>query len=203
MRIRPNRRILGALPVLLAAVFFGLTFTMFPGTGSEEPLSTAVIRRRSQALRGLSRRRTCRIQCRNRCVRSNRSASESLNITFRSSSMRTARSCTANRASLGQTRAINRCRSYIFICTRMLSAVRHSTFNLESGGKLREDKMTADSIGHMDILSIRHDSGADLLHTMRYLQPDDGNEADQTLMNIKLPEAVDPGNPSQSTWILR
>lgn len=67
-----------------------------------------------------------------------------------------------------------------------------TTFNRESGGKLREDKMTDDSFGGMDILSIRHNDGEDLLHTMRYVQPDDGNEADHTLMRVKLPEPIAP-----------
>jgi len=68
-----------------------------------------------------------------------------------------------------------------------------TTFNRESGGKLRDDERTPDSIGYMEILSITRSDGADLLDTMRYVQPDDDNPADQTLMVIKLPEPVEPG----------
>jgi len=68
-----------------------------------------------------------------------------------------------------------------------------STFNRESGGQLRGDQMTEDSIGSMSITSLHHTDGEDLLHTMRFVQPDDGNVADQTLMKIKLSEPVTPG----------
>jgi len=70
---------------------------------------------------------------------------------------------------------------------------KDSTFNRESGGKLRGDWMKEDSLGSMTITSIRRDDGEDLLYTMRFVQPDDGNSADQTLMKIRLPEPVAPG----------
>ncbi|MDF2723547.1 MAG: EnpEP protein, partial [Paenibacillus sp.] len=70
---------------------------------------------------------------------------------------------------------------------------KKSTFMRESGGKLRDDKMTADSFGHMAIESIQTENGTDLTGTMVYVQPDDGNKNDQTLMKIHLPEPVEPG----------
>lgn len=70
---------------------------------------------------------------------------------------------------------------------------KESTFNRESGGKLREDRMSSDSIGSMTITSLRREDGEDLSHTMRFVQPDDGNEADQTLLKIHLAEPVAPG----------
>lgn len=69
----------------------------------------------------------------------------------------------------------------------------NTTFNRESGGKLRGQPMTEDSYGYMEILKVQHSDGQDLSHTMQYIQPDDGNPEDQTLMRIKLPASVAPG----------
>ncbi|PYI52674.1 M1 family metallopeptidase [Paenibacillus flagellatus] len=70
---------------------------------------------------------------------------------------------------------------------------KKSTFNRESGGKLRDDEMKGDGFGHMAIQSIQSQEGADLSASMQYVQPDDGNKQDQTLMKIRLPQPVDPG----------
>ncbi|MEF3303258.1 M1 family aminopeptidase [Paenibacillus sp. GYB003] len=70
---------------------------------------------------------------------------------------------------------------------------KKSTFNRESGGKLRQDEMKEGSFGHMSIESIATESGIDLAHSMQYVQPDDGNKQDQTLMKIRLPQPVPPG----------
>lgn len=193
MRIRPNRRILGTLPVLLAAVFFGLTFTMFPGTGSEEPLSTAVSTPPQPSAPGPKPPANMPNPV-PEPVRTIQPLSEriveyhiAVKLDADSKELHGSQSVTWTNPGNQSVQEL-----YFHLYPNAFRST-HSTFNLESGGKLREDKMTADSVGHMDIVSISHDSGADLLHTMRYLQPDDGNEADQTLMTIKLPEAVDPG----------
>lgn len=70
---------------------------------------------------------------------------------------------------------------------------KKSTFIKESGGKLRRDEMKPGSFGHMNIESVATESGTDLTHTMQYVQPDDGNKQDQTLVRIRLPQPVAPG----------
>lgn len=69
-----------------------------------------------------------------------------------------------------------------------------STFNKESGGKLRSDKKTADSYGSMKVTSIKASDGMDLTQRIAYEQPDDGNKADRTLMKLRLPKAVAPND---------
>ena len=68
-----------------------------------------------------------------------------------------------------------------------------STFMKESGGQLRGDEMAKDGWGWIDITSIRTASGADLKPTLAFIQPDDGNKDDQTVVRATLPEAVPPG----------
>ena len=63
----------------------------------------------------------------------------------------------------------------------------------ESGGQLRGDEMAKDGWGWIDITSIRTASGADLKPTLAFIQPDDGNKDDQTVIRATLPEAVPPG----------
>lgn len=70
---------------------------------------------------------------------------------------------------------------------------KKSTFLRESGGKLRSDEMKADSFGSMTIESITTEDGNDLSPSMQFVQPDDGNKQDQTLMRIRLPQPVQPG----------
>jgi len=67
-----------------------------------------------------------------------------------------------------------------------------STFNRESGGKLRDDERTANSYGHMTITSLKTTDGMDLMQRMTFEQPDDGNKADRTLMKLRLPKPVGP-----------
>ncbi|MBO9598473.1 MAG: M1 family peptidase, partial [Cohnella sp.] len=57
-----------------------------------------------------------------------------------------------------------------------------STFLKESGGQLRGDKMNPDSNGSMEITALTTDEGETLLPRVRYIQPDDGNKNDRTLM---------------------
>jgi hypothetical protein len=70
---------------------------------------------------------------------------------------------------------------------------KQTTFIRESGGKLRDDKMQDDGFGHMAIDSIQTEEGVDLTGTMQFVQPDDGNKQDETLMKIRLPQPVQPG----------
>ncbi|WP_246067661.1 M1 family metallopeptidase [Paenibacillus koleovorans] len=70
---------------------------------------------------------------------------------------------------------------------------KKTTFNKESGGKLREDERTKDSYGRMDITSVRTEDGLDLSSTLQFVQPDDGNKLDQTLVKLRLPKPVNPG----------
>ncbi|MCC2684363.1 MAG: EnpEP protein [Paenibacillaceae bacterium] len=70
---------------------------------------------------------------------------------------------------------------------------KQSTFMKESGGQLRNDKAKADSFGHMRVLSVKTVQGDDLLSRMSFVQPDDGNKNDHTLMKLVLPTAVLPG----------
>lgn len=70
---------------------------------------------------------------------------------------------------------------------------KRTTFNKESGGKLRGDEMTKDSFGRIDITSIRMEDGLDLSSTLQFVQPDDGNKQDQTLVMVRLPKPVNPG----------
>ncbi|WP_424769089.1 M1 family metallopeptidase [Paenibacillus sp. sgz302251] len=69
-----------------------------------------------------------------------------------------------------------------------------TTFMQESGGKLRQDKATAASNGHMNLLTLEMLNGESLLPRLQYVQPDDGNENDRTLAKIRLPEPIAPGN---------
>ncbi|TCZ78924.1 M1 family peptidase [Paenibacillus albiflavus] len=70
---------------------------------------------------------------------------------------------------------------------------KKTTFMKESGGKLREDHAVEGSYGSMKITSITTQKGQDLSVRMWYVQPDDGNIDDHTLLKISLPEAVKPG----------
>lgn len=68
-----------------------------------------------------------------------------------------------------------------------------TTFMRESGGKLRSDRRTANSYGGMNVTSIKTSDGLDLTQRIQYVQPDDGNKADKTLMKIRLPKPVAAG----------
>lgn len=68
-----------------------------------------------------------------------------------------------------------------------------TTFQRESGGKLRDDERTENSVGYMKVTSIHTTEELDLTHRMEYVQPDDGNKNDRTLMKVRLPRPVSPG----------
>lgn len=68
-----------------------------------------------------------------------------------------------------------------------------STFMRESdGGKLRGDVFERGAWGYIDVTQLES-RGADLLASRTFEQPDDGNEADRTVMRTPLPFAVGPG----------
>ncbi|MEO3946095.1 M1 family metallopeptidase [Gorillibacterium sp. CAU 1737] len=69
----------------------------------------------------------------------------------------------------------------------------NSTFNRESGGKLREDKRTGNSVGGMKLTTIQTEKGDDLSRLTEFVRPDDGNLEDHTLLKVRLLEPVAPG----------
>ncbi|MFC5467400.1 M1 family metallopeptidase [Cohnella suwonensis] len=68
-----------------------------------------------------------------------------------------------------------------------------STFMKESGGQLRGDKMKSGGEGGMTLTSLTTDLGETLLPRLHYVQPDDSNKSDRTLVTFRLPEPVKPG----------
>jgi len=68
-----------------------------------------------------------------------------------------------------------------------------TTFMKESGGKLRQDSATANSYGFMELTSLQTLEGESLIPRIQYVQPDDNNKYDKTLMRLRLPEPVLPG----------
>jgi Peptidase family M1 domain len=75
-----------------------------------------------------------------------------------------------------------------------LNAFRNtlSTFWRESGGEIREGKLP-DSWGSIEILRMTAADGADLLPSLKYVSPDDGNPDDRTVAEVLLPRPVLPG----------
>jgi hypothetical protein len=70
---------------------------------------------------------------------------------------------------------------------------KKTTFMKESGGKLRDDKSKDGSYGGMEVSSIKTLEGEELIGSLQYVQPDDGNKEDRSLMKITLPKAINPG----------
>jgi hypothetical protein len=69
---------------------------------------------------------------------------------------------------------------------------KNTTFMKESGGKLRQDKSHNNNYGSMRLLSVKSLEDVDLTMRMEFVQPDDGNRDDHTLLKIILPQAVNP-----------
>ncbi|CAM3412032.1 M1 family metallopeptidase [Marinicrinis lubricantis] len=69
---------------------------------------------------------------------------------------------------------------------------KNTTFYKESGGQLRADKMQEDSFGGIQITSIQTTDGDELKHRVQYVQPDDENPDDHTLLKVRLPDDVQP-----------
>ncbi|MFB6365630.1 M1 family metallopeptidase [Paenibacillus elgii] len=72
---------------------------------------------------------------------------------------------------------------------------KKSTFMKESGGRLRQDASKEGSFGGMTVSSIKTLDGneIELADRIEYVQPDDGNKDDRTLIKVPLPKAVGPG----------
>ncbi|WP_410513010.1 M1 family metallopeptidase [Paenibacillus sp. BR2-3] len=68
-----------------------------------------------------------------------------------------------------------------------------TTFMKESGGKLRNDAMPSNGFGSMTLTDLRTSEGVSLLQGMQYVQPDDGNVKDKTLVKVHLPQPVNGG----------
>lgn len=70
----------------------------------------------------------------------------------------------------------------------------HTTFMREGGETSRRVSFTGDakSWGYVQIHSFKVD-GHDLTSAMRYIQPDDGNPFDQTVLQVMLPKAIPAG----------
>ena len=72
-----------------------------------------------------------------------------------------------------------------------------SSFLKESKGKLRSDKKTKDGIGNTYITQLKVKGGPSLLSKMTYIQPDDLNKEDRTVVSVKLNKPVLPGQKIQ------
>jgi hypothetical protein len=68
-----------------------------------------------------------------------------------------------------------------------------STFTRESGGQLRGDEHDKKDWGWVDVRRFMLMDGTDLTRQIRFIQPDDGNKDDQTVIEIPLPRPVKPG----------
>jgi len=68
-----------------------------------------------------------------------------------------------------------------------------TTFMKESGGASRGFKQGKENWSSIEIASLQLGNGTDLTSRISYVQPDDGNPYDQTVMHVPLPQAVEPG----------
>ncbi len=68
-----------------------------------------------------------------------------------------------------------------------------TTFMKESGGELRGDTMPDNGFGSMTLTDLRTTEGVSLLQRVQYVQPDDGNINDKTLVKVHLPQPVNGG----------
>jgi hypothetical protein len=67
-----------------------------------------------------------------------------------------------------------------------------TTFITESGGAHRGFKLDKKNWGYINIEKFAVSGGPDLTEAIEYIQPDDGNEYDQTVIRVQLPEPVLP-----------
>ncbi len=67
-----------------------------------------------------------------------------------------------------------------------------TTFMTESGGAHRGFRMDEQNWGSVTVKKIALENGPDLTASIAYVQPDDGNPDDQTVMSVALPEPVKP-----------
>ena len=68
-----------------------------------------------------------------------------------------------------------------------------STFMQESGGVSRGNRIDKEGWGFIEINSLKLPSGEELLKSMKYIQPDDGNEHDKTVLSVELTRPLSPG----------
>lgn len=68
-----------------------------------------------------------------------------------------------------------------------------TTFMKESGGKLRNDSMPTNGFGSMTLTELETTEGLSLMHRIQYVQPDDGNSKDTSLIKVRLPRPVKGG----------
>ncbi|MEK3750799.1 M1 family metallopeptidase [Paenibacillus sp. FSL E2-8871] len=68
-----------------------------------------------------------------------------------------------------------------------------TTFMKESGGTLRGDTMPENGFGSMTLTDLRTTEGTSLMQRVQFVQPDDGNVNDKTLLKIHLPQPVNGG----------
>jgi len=68
-----------------------------------------------------------------------------------------------------------------------------TTFMKESDGKLRTTSMVDGSFGSMHVSMIKTSDGSEISHRMTFIQPDDNNKNDHTLMRLRLPKPVIAG----------
>ena len=75
-----------------------------------------------------------------------------------------------------------------------LNAFKNSrtTFLKESKGIHRKFKLDKENWGYIEVKKIQIIDGPDLSSTMEYIQPDDGNKDDQSVMRVILPKPVPP-----------
>ncbi len=76
-----------------------------------------------------------------------------------------------------------------------LNAFKNSETTLmrEAGGVLRNNTMGAKDWGWIDVVRMKTLTGEDLSARMQFIQPDDGNVHDQTVLRVVLPRAVPAG----------
>lgn len=68
-----------------------------------------------------------------------------------------------------------------------------TTFMKESGGTLRGDTMPENGFGSMTLTDLRTTEGISLMQRVQFVQPDDGNVNDKTLLKVHLPQPVNGG----------
>ena len=81
-----------------------------------------------------------------------------------------------------------------------------STFWQESGGQLRGMKVKVSDPkvwGWVDILQMEDENGEDLTSKIRFIQPDDDNEKDQTVISVQLEKPVEPEGSVELNIVFR
>lgn len=74
-----------------------------------------------------------------------------------------------------------------------MNAFRNPGSTFLSGQPLRHGKITDQAYGGIDIIQMKVEKGPDLTDRIEFIQPDDGNAADSTVIRVDFPESVLPG----------